>query len=88
VYGTASAEISDDTWCTKDVEALVQRLDTEPAERLVLRELRESVVRRLARLQLQGCHIVWWPDQAVPHAPELEAYVKTLADECWVGDVR
>lgn len=72
--------------CRTDDSAVVQaRLDAGPLSRLVLGKVDEQIVRRLGRLKLQGCEIIWCPE-----APEtdsaIEHYVRALADECRYGD--
>lgn len=71
--------------CVTDPAAALERLDAAPLSQLVLRKVDESIVRRLWRLKLQGCHIVWWPESLEAHLP-IERYVRVLADECRYGD--
>lgn len=83
-YGKVSAESLSAAWCCADPVALVARLDMAPVSQLVLREISEPIARRLGRLQLQGCRVIWWPP--VPEAGDpLQQYVRSLADECRYG---
>jgi len=76
-----------EAWITEDAELMALRLRTDaPIASLTLGYLSVSVVRQLARLQQQGCRIIWCPDPGVHHAPELVAYVAALADECRSGE--
>ncbi|MCY1452893.1 hypothetical protein D9M71_698500 [compost metagenome] len=71
-------------WCSADPVALVARLDMAPVSQLVLCAINEPIARRLGRLQLQGCRIIWWPQ--VPETDEpLQQYVRSLASECRYG---
>ncbi|WP_137088530.1 hypothetical protein [Ectopseudomonas oleovorans] len=83
-YGGAPAESSSAVWWCSDAAALLARLDMAPVSQLVLREINEPIARRLGRLQLQGCQIIWWP--SLPEAVDpLQRYVQSLADECRYG---
>lgn len=83
-YGKDTAEGMSTAWCCADPEVLVTRLDMAPPSQLILREISEPIARRLGRLQLQKCQIIWWP--SVPEtADPLQHYVQSLADECRYG---
>jgi hypothetical protein len=73
-----------DVWCTADAAALAARLDARAPCQLTLRFVTESIARRLGRLKMQGCHIIWWPEVEQTDSP-LESYVRALADEHRVG---
>ena len=78
---------SAEVWATENAELMALRLRTDaPIASLTLGCLSVSVVRQLARLQQQGCRIIWCPDPDDHHAPELVAYVVALADECRSGE--
>ncbi|MCG6658046.1 hypothetical protein HOP52_09795 [Halomonas campisalis] len=87
LLGPTSAEGGAHAWATEDVELMALRLRADaPVASLTLRCLSASVVRQLARVQQQGGRIIWWPNPEISNAPELEAYVVALADECRSGD--
>ncbi len=73
-----------DAWCTADAAALAARLDSGAPRQLTLRFVTEPIARRLGRLKMQGCHIIWWPELEQTDSP-LECYVRALADECRTG---
>lgn len=78
---------SSDFWSTSDAELMALRLYSDaPITSLVLRSLSVSVVRQLARIQQNGAKVIWWPDPAIEHPRDLEAYVVALADECRYGE--
>jgi hypothetical protein len=84
VFSRAPVALDADTWSTDDPAALALRLDTAPVQQLVLRAVTESIARRLGRLQLQGCQIIWWPE-APESGSTLELYTRALASECRSG---
>lgn len=80
----ADTSLHNDVWSTNDSDLLVARLDMAPVSQLILRDISEPIARRLGRLQLQGCQIIWWP--SLPEAVDpLQRYVQSLADECRYG---
>ncbi|KJU78803.1 MAG: hypothetical protein C0452_10780 [Pseudomonas sp.] len=84
-YGKEAVEGVSAAACSfTDPVALVARLDMAPVSQLILRDISEPIARRLGRLQLQECRIIWWP--SVPEADDpLQQYVRSLADECRYG---
>lgn len=48
---------------------------------LVLRRVDLASIRPLARLQMQGWQLVWWPESASPGPQHLVDHVAALADE-------
>lgn len=72
-------------WATSDAVALASRLDIAPTSELTLRFVTESVARRLGRLKMQGCRIIWWPE-GEQAGSVMESYVRALADECRAGE--
>ena len=79
-----SGKTAEDIWYTADAVELSSRLDIGPVTQLTLRFVTESIARRLGRLKMQGCHIIWWPEVEQTDSP-LESYVRALADEHRVG---
>jgi hypothetical protein len=83
-YGKEAAQGMAAACSFTDPVALVARLDMAPVSQLILREISEPIARRLGRLQLQECRIIWWP--SVPEADDpIQQYVRSLADECRYG---
>lgn len=83
-YGKEAVEGVSAACSFTDPVALVARLDMAPVSQLILRDISEPIARRLGRLQLQECRIIWWP--SVPEADDpLQQYVRSLADECRYG---
>jgi hypothetical protein len=83
-YGKAPMQGMSAAWCCTDPVALIERLDVAPVSELILCEISEPIARRLGRLQLQGCRIIWWPSLPETDDP-LQQYVRSLADECRYG---
>lgn len=84
-YGGAPAESSSAAWWCSDAAALLARLDMAPVSQLVLRHINEPIARRLGRLKMQGCRIIWWPEEEQADSL-MENYVRALADECRAGE--
>lgn len=73
-------------WITDNVGLLVQCADkTTETKTLVLRVLSTAVLQRIARLQLQGWHIIWDPQLDVEHDAAMTAYIVSSANEYRLG---
>lgn len=74
-------------WVTNNAQLLAEHADkTAEPKILVLRELSTVVVRRIARLQLQGWHIVWHPQPHTEYDAAMLGYVVSIADEYYTGE--
>jgi hypothetical protein len=84
LFARSPVDIAKDIYVTNDSAAVVARLDAAPLQQLVLRAITEPIARRLGRLQLQGCEIIWWPEAPESDNP-FEVYVRSMASECRYG---
>ncbi len=84
-YGGAPAESLSAAWWCSDAATLLARLDMAPVSQLVLRHINEPIARRLGRLKMQGCRIIWWPEGEQADSV-MESYIRALADECRAGE--
>lgn len=76
-----------DVWVTSNYQLLAEHADkTDGPKIFVLRELSTAVVRRIARLQLQGWHIVWHPQPHTEYDAAMLDYVLSIANECRTGE--
>lgn len=85
VRTVTNALLHNDVWSTNDSDLLVARIDMAPVSQLVLRHINEPIARRLGRLKMQGCRIIWWPEGEQADSV-MESYVRALADECRAGE--
>lgn len=78
-----SAPVADDLhagkWVTNDAALLATVMDTTQYPRLlVLQQLDQIVLRRLARWQMQGGRVTWQPLPSRAYSPVLLGYLQSL----------
>ncbi len=70
-------------WHTDSTKLMALRLDSGGrVTTLILRKPACEVLRRLARVKLDGTKVIWWPEASADFDPALVAHVRAHADEC------
>ena len=89
VLGTsvpAELQCLDRLWHTEDPKLMALRLDSGAiATTIIVRRSCSEVLRRIARVKLQGAEVLWWPEASPNIDPALIAYIRSHADECRDG---
>lgn len=78
-----TATMQNNVWFVDESALLIARLEAAPVNKLVLYDIDEPIARRLARLQLQGCYIVW----SAGTTGVYEQYVNAIADDTQVEGI-
>jgi hypothetical protein len=85
VFGWENPEgwVDDEVWGTTDADGTAERLDASVSQGvLVIRQVDQRILRRVARLRRKGWRVVYEPNEKVKEAnPALVAYALGHVDE-------